>query len=142
MQTAYLEKPVLLDMRWQQQQGVLTVSEKGDDRPLAVLPWEVAPQRLSIKQGEWRWPYSGQPLNGGLNIALHDWSKGWDETEISARLNVITAGHNGKGNAVLTRAGQGRVDRQRSALPADRPGQSGRFLHHRVDPGRDWRQHS
>ena len=28
MQTAYLEKPVLLDMRWQQQQGVLTVSEK------------------------------------------------------------------------------------------------------------------
>ena len=115
--------------------GRVDGERKGDDRPLAVLPWEVAPQRLSIKQGEWRWPYSGQPLNGGLNIALHDWSKGWDETEISARLNVITAGHNGKGNAVLTRAGQGRVDRQRSALPADRPGQSGRFLHHRVDPG-------
>ena len=46
-------------------------------------------------------------MNGGLNIALHDWSKGWDETEISA-LNVITAGHNGKGNAVLT-LGPGKV---------------------------------
>ena len=88
--------------------GRVDGERKGDDRPLAVLPWEVAPQRLSIKQGEWRWPYSGQPLNGGLNIALHDWSKGWDETEISARLNVITAGHNGKGNAVLT-LGPGKV---------------------------------
>jgi hypothetical protein len=123
MQTAYLEKPVLLDMRWQQQQGVLTVSEKGDERPLAVLPWEVAPQRVSIKQGEWRWPYSEQPLNGGLNIALHDWSKGWDETEISARLNVITAGHNGKGNAVLT-LGPGKVGLTDSDLRFQLTGQA------------------
>ena len=88
-----------------------------------MLPWEVAPQRLSIKQGEWRWPYSGQPLNGGLNIALHDWSKGWDETEISARLNVITAGHNGKGNAVLT-LGPGKVGLTDSDLRFQLTGQA------------------
>ncbi|WP_199635998.1 YdbH family protein [Serratia sp. PAMC26656] len=108
MQTGYLEKPLLLDMRWQQQQGVLTLTEKGDDKPLVTLPWEITPQQVSINQGEWRWPYSQQPLNGGLNVALHDWSKGLDETQISARLNVITAGHNGKGNAVLT-LGPGKV---------------------------------
>ncbi|MBI6136431.1 YdbH family protein [Serratia plymuthica] len=108
MQTGYLEKPLLLDMRWQQQQGVLTLTEKGDDKPLVTLPWEITPQQVSINQGEWRWPYSRQPLNGGLNVALHDWSKGLDETQISARLNVITAGHNGKGNAVLT-LGPGKV---------------------------------
>ncbi|EKF64276.1 hypothetical protein B194_2810 [Serratia plymuthica A30] len=108
MQTGYLENPLLLDMRWQQQQGVLTLTEKGDDKPLVTLPWEITPQQVSINQGEWRWPYSRQPLNGGLNVALHDWSKGLDETQISARLNVITAGHNGKGNAVLT-LGPGKV---------------------------------
>ncbi|WP_043912598.1 YdbH family protein [Serratia inhibens] len=108
MQTGYLEKPLLLDMRWQQQQGVLTLTEKGDDKPLVTLPWEITPQQVSINQGEWRWPYSRQPLNGGLSVALHDWSKGLDETQISARLNVITAGHNGKGNAVLT-LGPGKV---------------------------------
>ncbi|MGB8663518.1 MAG: YdbH family protein [Serratia inhibens] len=108
MQTGYLEKPLLLDMRWQQQQGVLTLTEKGDDKPLVTLPWEITPQQVSINQGEWRWPYSQQPLNGGLSVALHDWSKGLDETQISARLNVITAGHNGKGNAVLT-LGPGKV---------------------------------
>ncbi len=102
MQTAYLEKPLLLDLRWQQQQGVLTLTEKGSEQPLATLPWEVTPQQIRIEKGEWRWPYVDQPLSGGLNVALHDWSKGFDETQVSARLNVITAGHNGKGNAVLT----------------------------------------
>jgi hypothetical protein len=102
LQTAYLEKPLLLDLHWQQQQGVLTLTEKGSDQPLATLPWALTPKQISIEKGEWRWPYLEQPLSGGLNVALHDWSKGFDETQITARLNVITAGHNGKGNAVLT----------------------------------------
>lgn len=123
MQTGYLEKPLLLDMRWQQQQGVLTLTEKGDDKPLVTLPWEITPQQVSINQGEWRWPYSRQPLNGGLNVALHDWSKGLDETQISARLNVITAGHNGKGNAVLT-LGPGKVGLINSDLRFQLTGQA------------------
>lgn len=102
IQTAYLEKPLLLDLHWQQQQGVLTLTEKGSDQPLATLPWALTPKQISIEKGEWRWPYLEQPLSGGLNVALHDWSRGFDETQITARLNVITAGHNGKGNAVLT----------------------------------------
>lgn len=90
---------------------------------LASLPTQGALQGVSIRQGEWRWPYSGQPLNGGLSVALHDWSKGWDETEISARLNVITAGHNGKGNAVLT-LGPGKVGLTDSDLRFQLTGQA------------------
>ncbi|WP_154898704.1 YdbH family protein [Serratia ficaria] len=123
MQTGYLEKPLLLDMRWHHRQGVLTLTEKGDERPLATLPWEVTPQQVSIRQGEWRWPYSQQPLTGGLSIALHDWSKGFDETQVSARLNVITAGHNGKGNAVLT-LGPGKIGLTDSDLRFQLTGQA------------------
>ncbi|WP_156292326.1 YdbH family protein [Serratia oryzae] len=123
MQTAYLAKPLLLDLRWQQQQGVLTLTEKGDAQPLATLPWEVTPQQIRIDQGEWRWPYIEQPLSGGLSMALHDWSKGLDETQISARLNVITAGHNGKGNAVLT-LGPGKVGLTNSDLGFQLTGQA------------------
>lgn len=36
IQTAYLEKPLLLDLHWQQQQGVLTLTEKGRDRKSVV----------------------------------------------------------------------------------------------------------
>lgn len=123
IQTAYLEKPLLLDLRWQQQQGVLTLTEKGSEQPLATLPWEVTPQQIRIEQGQWRWPYVDQPLSGGVNVALHDWSKGFDATQISARLNVITAGHNGKGNAVLT-LGPGSVGLTNSDLGFQLTGQA------------------
>ncbi|AHG22540.1 hypothetical protein Z042_25235 [Chania multitudinisentens RB-25] len=123
MQTAYLENPLLLDLRWQQRQGVLTLTEKGSDQPLATLPWAITPQQIRIEQGEWRWPYIDQPLSGGLSVALHDWSKGLDETQISARLNVITAGHNGKGNAVLT-LGPGKVGLTNSDLNFQLTGQA------------------
>lgn len=115
VQTAYLQQPLLMDINWHQGQGVVTLTEKGDKQPLATLPWSVTPQQIRIDKGEWRWPYIDQPLSGGVNIALHDWSKGLDETQISARLNVITAGHNGKGNAVLT-LGPGSVGLTRSNL--------------------------
>lgn len=123
LQTAYLKKPLLLDMRWQQRQGVLTLTEKGDNKPLATLPWVSTAQQLSINRGEWRWPYSRQPLAGGLNIALHDWSKGFDETRISARLNVMTESHNGKGNAVLT-LGPGKIGLTDSDLRFQLTGQA------------------
>lgn len=123
MQTAYLEKPLLLDLRWHQQQGVLTLTEKGSEQPLATLPWAVTPQQISIEKGQWRWPYIEQPLSGGVSVALHDWSKGFDETQITARLNVITAGHNGKGNAVLT-LGPGSVGLTNSNLGFQLTGQA------------------
>ncbi|WP_025119151.1 MULTISPECIES: YdbH family protein [unclassified Serratia (in: enterobacteria)] len=123
LQTAYLEKPLLLNLHWQEQQGVLTLTEKGSEQPLATLPWALTPKQISIEKGEWRWPYLDQPLSGGLNLALHDWSQGFDETQITARLNVITAGHNGKGNAVLT-LGPGSLSLTNSDLAFQLTGQA------------------
>ncbi|HEJ9093774.1 YdbH family protein [Serratia odorifera] len=123
MQTGYLDQPLLMAVHWQQRQGVVTLTEKGDDRPLATLPWAVDAHQISISKGEWRWPYIDQPLNGGISVALHDWSKGFDETQISARLNVITAGHNGKGNAVLT-LGPGTIGLTQSDLGFQLTGQA------------------
>jgi hypothetical protein len=102
MLTPYLQQPLLLNLQWQQQQGVLVLQEKGAGQPLATLPWSVSAQALNINQGQWRWPYAGQPLSGGVSAGVSNWAEGLDAMQISARLNVITAGHNGKGNAVLT----------------------------------------
>lgn len=41
-------------------------------------------------------------LEGGVSLTLHDWDQGLEQTSIDARINVITSGKNGKGNAVLT----------------------------------------
>lgn len=122
VETAYLENPLSLDFHWQHRRGVLILKEKGKDQPLATLPWEVAPQQIRIDKGEWHWPYGAQPLSGGLSLALHDWDEGFGESQLSARLNVITAGNNGKGNAVLT-LGPGTVSLINSELiSAYRPG--------------------
>ncbi|WP_037383295.1 YdbH family protein [Serratia sp. DD3] len=123
IQTTYFEKPLLLDLHWQQQQGLLTLTEQGSPRPLASLPWQVTPQQIRIEQGEWHWHYIDQPLSGGLSVALDDWRKGLADTQITARLNVITTGHNGKGNAVLT-LGPGKVDLINSNLNFQLTGQA------------------
>ncbi|ARZ00981.1 YdbH family protein [Yersinia ruckeri] len=100
--TPYVEKPLLVALRWQRQQGELILREKGDDTPLAILPWQVSTRHIQVNQGHWRWPYVDQPLSGGIDLNIQDWSQGYDQATISARLNVITAGQSGKGNAVLT----------------------------------------
>ncbi|WON78663.1 YdbH family protein [Serratia sp. UGAL515B_01] len=123
VQTTYLHKPLLLDFHWQQRQGTLVLKEKGSDQPLARLPWKVAHQQLLIEKGEWHWPYGVQPLSGGVNLALRDWKEGFAESEISARLNVITSGNSGKGNAVLT-LGPGTVSLTNSNLNFQFTGQA------------------
>jgi Dicarboxylate transport len=107
--TAYLSKPLLLNLSWQQQQqGVLTLTERGENSPLARLPWHFsinkiqAINQIQIVNGLWRWPYAQQPFSGGINLTLHGWGQGLKQVSVDARINVITAGKSGKGNAVLT----------------------------------------
>lgn len=100
--TGYLPKPLLLNLSWQQRQGVLTLIEQGAEQPLARLPWHVAADKIQIVNGQWQWTYDQQPLKGGINLTLHDWEQGLDQTSVDARINVITSGQGGKGNAVLT----------------------------------------
>jgi len=108
MQTAQVPNPLDITLQWQQTSGVLTLAEKGAETPLAILPWALHDKELRITQGQWHWPYGTQPLSGGVNLTLSDWSDSFDQTQMSARLNVLTQGHNGKANVVLT-LGPGKV---------------------------------
>ncbi|MBS0055823.1 YdbH family protein [Yersinia sp. Marseille-Q3913] len=121
--TGYLAKPLLLNLSWQQQQGVLTLTERGDDAPLARLPWRVSANQIQIANGQWQWPYAQQPLSGGINLTLHDWDQGLDQTSVDARIHVITSGQSGKGNAVLT-LGPGNLSLTNSDLTFQLSGQA------------------
>lgn len=102
--TSYVEKPLLMKLNWQQKKGHLTITPEGEEQSLLDVPWElsIAEKRLVVEQGQWRWPYASQPFNGGVRLTLSDWSSDYSEATIEARLNVVTQGDSGKGNAVLT----------------------------------------
>lgn len=97
-----LKHPLLLDIRWQREKGTLVLKEKTRIRPLATLPWVITSQQIRVEQGEWYWPSGQQSLGGGISFMLSEWQNGVDATQISARINMVTSGHQGKGNAVLT----------------------------------------
>lgn len=105
---ASVPHPLDISLRWQDQQGELRLVEQGETLPLVSLPWSLGDKQITITQGQWRWPYATQPLAGGVNLTLDNWSDNLNQTTLSGRLNVLTQGHNGKANAVLT-LGPGRV---------------------------------
>nr|WP_159567545.1 YdbH family protein [Budvicia diplopodorum] len=116
--TTYAEKPLLMKLNWQQQKGHLTVTPQGEEQRLLDVPWElsIADKRLVVEQGQWHWPYASQPLTGGIRLTLTNWSNDYSEADIEARLNVVTQGANGKGNAVLT-FNPGHISMTESHLP-------------------------
>lgn len=123
MQTRQIPNPLDITLQWQKTQGVITLTEKGAAEPLATLPWQLQDKTLQITEGQWRWPYAVQPLAGGISLTLSDWSDTFDQTQIAARLNVLTKGHNGKGNVVLT-LGPGKIGLLNSDLAFQLTGQA------------------
>ncbi len=123
LQSYSYPQQLLVKLGWQGNKGTLTLKEEGDNEPLAVLPWSVTKNTLSIESGKWRWVHEAQPLSGGISLSLSNWSKGFDETELKARLNVITSGQTGKGNVVLS-VGPGKVGLINSDIPFQLTGQA------------------
>lgn len=108
LRTALVPHPLDVSLNWQDKRGELKLVEQGESLPLVSMPWALGNKQLIITQGQWRWPYTQQPLSGGLNLTLNNWSDNFNQTTLSGRLNVLTQGHNGKANAVLT-LGPGQV---------------------------------
>jgi len=102
LQLSAWPQPLQLALQWQQQQGVLSLTEKDNNDLQIRVPWQWSAEQFRILQGQWRLPYQGQVLSGGMDLQLDDWQKGLEGSRVSARLNAITTGHQGKGNAVLT----------------------------------------
>ncbi|ADP12644.1 hypothetical protein EJP617_29630 [Erwinia sp. Ejp617] len=108
--------PILIDLNWQQRNGTLIARSENHAIPLLTLPWQIAPQLIEIRQGQWNWPWGGQPLSGNIALSAKNWQQGLAATQITGRLNLLTQGRGGKGNVVLG-IGPGRLDLSDSYLP-------------------------
>ncbi|HDV8960192.1 TPA: hypothetical protein QIY90_005275, partial [Escherichia coli] len=79
-------------------------------------PWEITPERITISDGRWRTRYEAYPLRGRVALSVGNWQQGTEQMIVSGRLNVLTEGHAGKGNAVLN-IGPGKLSMDNSDLP-------------------------
>lgn len=99
-----VDKPLDVKLAWRQQDGHLSVTPKGEDLLLLDVPWTLSGKTLTVQQGQWQWPYSGQAFSGGVSMTVKDWNKDYSEANLEARINVVTKGSAGKGNVVLNLA--------------------------------------
>jgi Dicarboxylate transport len=112
------------ELEWRENQGQLVAMERGNDEPLLDLPWELTRDRLTISDGRWNWPWlEGIPLSGRVGLKIDNWQQGLDKMQIAGRLNVLTQGVAGKGNAVLT-IGPGTLSMDNSAMPLQLTGEA------------------
>lgn len=108
---------------WHEDQGVLTLRKSDNREPLATLPWTVSQKIFEINGGQWFWPYAGFPLRGGVALRVDNWQQGLEAATVSGRMNVVTQGHAGKGNAVLN-IGPGKLSMTGSSLPLQLTGEA------------------
>jgi hypothetical protein len=111
------------DIEWRDNEGQLIVMARGNPEPILDLPWQATRERLIISDGRWNWPYQGFPLSGRVGVQIDDWQKGLQNAQISGRLNVLTQGDAGKGNAVLT-IGPGRLSMVDTDMPLQLTGEA------------------
>lgn len=96
-----LDSLVDADLDWQENQGQLLVIARNDPDPLLDLPWQLTRERFTISDGRWNWQLSGMPLSGRVGLKIDNWQQGLEKATLTGRLNVLTQGDAGKGNAVL-----------------------------------------
>jgi hypothetical protein len=100
--SAHFIKPLLMAFNWNKPSGTLTVKEQDSERDLINFPLSLAPHKLAIEKGQWSWPYAEMPLSGGLSLAISDWNSDYSAAVIEGRMNLLTSGHGGKANLVLS----------------------------------------
>lgn len=100
--TSHYAYPLVFIAQWRGNSGTISIAEQGGGQALAVLPWNVTAENITIEKGRWEWFGFDQPLRGGVNINIAQWQQGLTGLRLTARLNVMTQGHAGKGNLVIT----------------------------------------
>ncbi|WP_253384600.1 YdbH family protein [unidentified bacterial endosymbiont] len=111
------------ELEWQENQGQLVVMARDNPDPLLDLPWQITRQELTISDGRWHWDRSGMPLSGRVGLRVDNWQLGLEKATVTGRLNVLTQGDAGKGNAVLN-FGPGRLSMDNSDMPLHLSGEA------------------
>jgi hypothetical protein len=119
------QEPELVDVAldWNEAQGSIRVAAPNASEPLLALPWSISNTIFEVNGGHWFWPYAGFPLRGGVSLRVDDWRHGLENAVVSGRMNVITQGSAGKGNAVLN-IGPGKISTINSSLPLQLTGEA------------------
>lgn len=110
-------------LEWHTDRGLLTIGKSADSEPLVMLPWTISEKTFVIDGGQWYWPYQGFPLRGGVVLRVDDWQQGLENVTVSGRINVVTEGRAGKGNAVLS-IGPGKLSMANTLLPLQLTGEA------------------
>jgi len=118
-----IASPVDAELTWRENQGQLVMIARDSGEPLLDLPWQVTPEQFTISDGRWVWEQAGMPLNGRLGLKIENWRQGIEKAVITGRMNVVTAGDAGKGNAVLT-FGPGTLSMDNSDMPLQLTGEA------------------
>lgn len=112
------------ELEWRENQGQLVVMARGVGDPLLDLPWTLTADRLTISDGRWSWPWLEEmPVSGRAALTLDNWQQGLDKMQVAGRMNVLTRGAAGKGNAVLS-FGPGRLSMDNSEMPLQLAGEA------------------
>ncbi|HHG8774614.1 TPA: YdbH family protein [Raoultella planticola] len=111
------------ELEWEKNRGQLIVTPRGEVEPMLDLPWEITPERIAISDGRWHTEYAGYPLSGRVALSVGNWQQGAEQMQVSGRLNVLTQGDAGKGNAVLT-IGPGKLSIDDSDMPLQLTGEA------------------
>ena len=111
------------DLDWEDNRGQLVVMARDNPDPLLDLPWQVTTEQLNISDGRWNWDLSGMPLSGRVSLRADNWQQGLEKATLTGRLNVLTHGDAGKGNAVLN-IGPGRLSMENSDMPLHLSGEA------------------
>ncbi|ELW1647678.1 YdbH family protein [Enterobacter oligotrophicus] len=111
------------ELDWENSQGQLVVMARDNPDPLLDLPWQITAQQLTISDGRWNWQQSGMPLSGRLGLKIDNWQHGLEKATFAGRLNVLTEGDAGKGNAVLN-IGPGTLSMENSNMPLHLSGEA------------------
>ncbi|WP_312946987.1 YdbH family protein [Superficieibacter sp.] len=123
LQVPQIAAPVDLELEWRDREGQLIVMARDTPDPLLDLPWQMTPDQFTISDGRWFWPYQAFPLSGRLGVKVENWRQGLANALISGRMNVLTSGKAGKGNAVLN-FGPGKLDPENSDMPLQLTGEA------------------
>lgn len=117
LQIAQYPRPLTVQLHWQPGQGLLRVQDaQQPEAPLLNLPLQLNPEGLQIKHGTWHWPIDDQSLNGQITLSISQWRQGINNIRWQGRVNVLSEGKGGRGNAVIS-FGPGKLGLVESQLP-------------------------